>query len=348
MRPKPSKIRWRRSGLLAFLLLSLTAFEPASANQPPPGPRASGFVVLYDPASVSAFLSHPTGFDTIYLDTAVVTPGGSVKDSASATLVETLAAPHVPIVLTVSNLISSREGQDARLLESLFRHPKQEAALASALAKAVDGAPFTGINIDFEGLPRRDGPPLDHFLRVVGQALHREHKTLSIDVPPLTRRDARNSAFSYRAIGERVDEVLIMAYDFSYPGSPPGPIAPLWWVRQVIAYARTTIPSAKIVLGLPFYGYDWTGRRAVGLTLAQVQALMTQHHAHLQWNRRGDAPFFRYVDRHRVRHTVYFANVRSLCLELAAARAEHIGRVFYWFVGSGTTPVWRLVSSYQP
>ena len=47
-----------------------------------------------------------------------------------------------------------------------------------------------------------------------------------------------------------------MAYDYHWNGSPPGPIAPIGWVRSVISYARTQIPASRLVLGNPLSGYD--------------------------------------------------------------------------------------------
>jgi spore germination protein YaaH len=49
-----------------------------------------------------------------------------------------------------------------------------------------------------------------------------------------------------------------MAYDYSNSSSDPGPIAPLDWVRRIVAgtTAAAGDPS-KLVLGVPLYGYNW-------------------------------------------------------------------------------------------
>jgi spore germination protein YaaH len=39
-----------------------------------------------------------------------------------------------------------------------------------------------------------------------------------------------------------------MTYDYSWDTSPPGPIAPADWVREVIAWTVTEIPRHKVVL----------------------------------------------------------------------------------------------------
>jgi len=337
-----------RTALAAVLLLPLTGFARGSGIEPPGPSRLSGFVVLYDPVSVPMFLAHADRFETVYLDGAVLTEAGTVAMDAPAGVVSALAARHVPVELTVSNLVSPDAAQDARLVERVLKSSRRASELVRSLVREAAGAPFAGINIDFEALPRRDGPLFDRFLARLGRALHRRHRMLSVDVPALTRRSAGRSAYLYPALASPVDRVLIMAYDFSYPGSRPGPIAPLWWVRRVLTYARQSLPLAKIALGLPFYGYDWGGPRTVGLTLGQVSRLIARHRARPAWNRRAEAPYFRYRDARHRRHIVYFTDGRSVFLELALARADRIPDVFYWFVGSGAEPVWALVSTYRP
>lgn len=49
-----------------------------------------------------------------------------------------------------------------------------------------------------------------------------------------------------------------MAYDQSYPGGPPGPLASLSWVEKSIQYAiNQGVPKEKIVLGIGHYGRYW-------------------------------------------------------------------------------------------
>ncbi|MFT4111816.1 glycoside hydrolase family 18 protein [Silvibacterium sp.] len=71
-------------------------------------------------------------------------------------------------------------------------------------------------------------------------------------------------------IAKIVDQVAVMNYDYSGPWSHnTGLIAPLFTdpndphhdsVEQNIAeYEAAGVPSEKILMGLPFYGYSWTG-----------------------------------------------------------------------------------------
>ena len=70
----------------------------------------------------------------------------------------------------------------------------------------------------------------------------------------------------FAAISQLVDQVGIMNYDYSGPWShTTGFLAPLYLdearggsvERSILSYKQAGIPAAKLLMGLPFYGYGW-------------------------------------------------------------------------------------------
>ena len=49
-----------------------------------------------------------------------------------------------------------------------------------------------------------------------------------------------------------------MTYEWGYRYGSPMAVAPINQVERVLNYALTVIPSEKILMGIPNYGYDWT------------------------------------------------------------------------------------------
>src|SRR4029079_15730226 len=90
-----------------------------------------------------------------------------------------------------------------------------------------------------------------------GAALGGDGKVLSIPVGARTAATNWWPVHDYAGLGKVADRFRIMAYDYSYPGGTPGAIAPLPWVKQVVAYAVTVVPAGRIQLGAPLYAYDW-------------------------------------------------------------------------------------------
>jgi spore germination protein YaaH len=136
----------------------------------------------------------------------------------------------------------------ARMLHAPGLMARQVAAI-TALAVRQD---YAGIDIDYENLHAADRAAFTAFVTRLGAALHARGKVLSVAVFAKTT-DAGTAPFNvaqdYAAIGRAADQVRLMAYDYHWPTSPPGPVAPVSWVRGVLRYARTQIPAGRIVLG---------------------------------------------------------------------------------------------------
>ena len=98
------------------------------------------------------------------------------------------------------------------------------------------------------------------FIDELSTAMHFLGKVLTVSIPPIydTGRtgDSGYWVYDYAAIGEHVDRIRIMAYDYST--DRPGPIAPLAWVRSTVKAAKKAVDDdSKIVLGVPMYGRNW-------------------------------------------------------------------------------------------
>lgn len=94
-------------------------------------------------------------------------------------------------------------------------------------------------------------------------------------------------------------------------------VAPLNKVRQVVEYALTEIPSEKINLGIPNYGYDWTLPYVKGeskaITIGNVEAVQIaiERSVPIQFDETAQSPYFLY-EREGQQHEVWFEDVRSL------------------------------------
>ena len=93
-------------------------------------------------------------------------------------------------------------------------------------------------------------------------------------------------------------------------------VAPLNKVRQVVEYALTEIPSEKILLGIPNYGYDWTlpyvSGESKAITIGHVQAVQIaiEQDVPIRFDETARSPWFTYEEERT--HEVWFEDVRSL------------------------------------
>jgi spore germination protein len=229
------------------------------------------------------------------------------------------------IVPSIANITGGKwsYGPVGRMLHS----PELMAAQVAAIVALVQRNQYAGIDVDYENLHAADRQAFSTFVTRLARALHAQGKVLSVAVFAKTTNagtDPRNVAQDYAAIGRAADQVRLMAYDYHWASSAPGPVAPISWVSAVLRYAKTQIPASKIILGVPLYGYDWVGHHGTGVSWLQALRLSRQYHAAAHYDQASQAPWFSYRDAAGHEHTVWFENAASSRAKFAAAQSAHV------------------------
>ncbi|MBB5157832.1 glycosyl hydrolase family 18 protein [Saccharopolyspora phatthalungensis] len=263
--------------------------------------------------------------------------------------IEQLREAGIPIVPSLANITDGKWEYEpvARMLhDPVKRHDHVE-----EIVELVKREDYAGIDIDYENLRAGDRQVFTAFVTELGKALDEEGKTLSVAVFAKTSDagyDERNVAQDYAAIGRAADEVRLMGYDFHWATSPPGSIAPITWIREVLDYAKAQIPPERVVLGVPLYGYDWVDGHGTALTWLKAFRLATEHRAKVNYDPPTQSPWFRYTDAHGREHEVWFENTASSKAKFEAARGSGIRGVYLWMYGYEDTDTWRELQQSLP
>ncbi|WP_237068922.1 glycosyl hydrolase family 18 protein, partial [Lysinibacillus fusiformis] len=119
-------------------------------------------------------------------------------------------------------------------------------------------------------------------------------------------------AYDYAAIGSVADIVAVMTIDYGYPGGPPDPVSPIWWMEQVVQYSITQINPRKLQIAMPLYGYDkvvgTNATRALAIATAQNQAISIG--SPIQFDLPSMSPWYRHWST-GVEHVVWYEDIRS-------------------------------------
>jgi len=287
-----------------------------------------------------------------------VTPDGGVAlrsgldPTAVRSALDRLHVGGVAVLPTVTNTRGGAWAPD--VVQRVLHDPGLRDRHVVALVDLVLREGFAGVDVDYEELAGADRDAFSSFLARLGPALHAHGRLLAVDVFAAeddAGYDERNRAQDLAAIGRSADQVRLMAYDWRWETSAAGPVAPVTWVGRVVAHAVTRVPRAKLVLGVPTYGYDWAGpvgkHPATVVSWAQAEALSASRGAPVRWSGSAQSPALRYVDDAGLEHELWFEDGRSTAAKLRLAREQGLGGVFLWLVGDVDPTAWSLLGAYR-
>lgn len=245
-------------------------------------------------------------------------------------------------LLTVTNLTEA--GFNSELVRRVLNTPDVQAHLIDNIIAAATSRGYGGVTIDFEGVQPADRQAFVTFLQALRTRTQAAGLNLSIAVPAKTS-DAVPwvRGYDYEAIGAIVDQFFIMAYDWHHAGSEPGATAPIADVRATVNYAADLMDADKIILGTPFYGYDWiipysgaTPGRAITYSAAVNLAMAEQ--VPINFSEADQSAYFYYTDDLGRNHVVWFEDVRSLIAKTEIVYDRQLGGIGTWQINFPMAP----------
>ena len=236
-----------------------------------------------------------------------------------------------------TSILSSEELQD-KVLDEALRIMREKG--------------YLGLDFDFEYLGAENRERYNEFLRKAVAKLKPEGFFISVALAPKIAGDQVGVLYEghdYQAIGQIVDFIFFMTYEWGWSGGPPMAVSPLNQVRRVMDYAVSVVPRDKIMMGIPLYGYDWTlpyvpgGPFARAVSHQRAIELAVQYNARIEYDPISQAPFFTYYDEQRREHIVWFDDARSIQAKFNLVKELGIRGFFYWVLGFEFPQNWLLI-----
>lgn len=211
-----------------------------------------------------------------------------------------------------------------------------------AIVDKVSQMGYDGIEIDYENLLVTDKQVFVLFLRELKAALSIINKkvvaTLMAKIDP-TGDVSGATAHDYYGIGQVVDTVRIMAYDYSW--TTPGPMAPSDWVKQVFTYAVSVIPREKLEAGLPTYGYNW-GTRRTGVFYQDAINTAKMYNVPIMEDPQN-GPHYKYTDNNGTPHEVWFTNAFNFKTFLQIVKQLNLHGIALWHPGNDDPAIYDVI-----
>jgi spore germination protein YaaH len=256
----------------------------------------------------------------------------------------------------------------AALLSSSAAHKK----LLTSLDSLILAYPITGIHIDIEysgtATPAmRQG--MTNLMETLHTHLSQKYKGMNLSIAMYAGAADGYQIWDVEKIEPNVDHIVVMAYDFHRRSSPKaGPVAPLFggkelWdsdINQHLQAFLKIVPPQKILLGVPFYGYEWqtTSQNAQALTFPEtgatasfgrVQKILAQREqlkATEHWNEAALSPYITYTEDGK-QYVLYYENSRSISYKLDYVNQLELGGIAIWALGyeGNNRELWDVINT---
>ena len=243
---------------------------------------------------------------------------------------------------------------DVERAELVLTDQAVQTALIGEIQATMARKGFAGLDVDFEYLPGTLADAYAAFLGRLRRLLGARGWFVWAALAPKTSAGQPGLLYeghNYAKVGAAVDAVLLMTYEWGYTYGPPMAVAPLPNVRAVLDYAVTEIPAAKILLGVPNYGYDWPlpyrqgETRAESLSNQEAIRRAIRHRAEIRFDETAQAPWYRYQAEDGTLHEVWFEDARSQAAKLRLVAEYGFLGAGYWNIMRPFPQTWLVLAS---
>lgn len=280
-------------------------------------------------------------------------PDGSLVDLDDTALIASASALGTAPLMHLSTLTEDG-GFSNELAHLVLTDATVQAVLMEQLQQTILQKGYAGLDVDFEFVYAEDADAYASFIARLREMLSPLGLPVIVALAPKTSSTQPGLLYeghNYAALGNAADQVLLMTYEWGYTYGPPMAVAPLPNVRRVVEYALTEISPAKIWLGVPNYGYDWTlpfiqgESKALSISNEYAVSLAWQYGVSISYDAYAQAPFFNYQDENGRLHEVWFEDARSIRAKLSLIPQYGLWGGGYWNLMRPFPQNWLVLDS---
>ncbi|XP_069673533.1 chitinase domain-containing protein 1 [Periplaneta americana] len=230
------------------------------------------------------------------------------------------------------------DGWSTKDFNSLITNGDELKYMVNTLLDCAKDYTFDGFVFEFwsQAIGRLSNKHLVQILQKMARKLRSAELIVILVIPPI--RGHEPEAFDvedFDLLADNVDAFSLMTYDFSNP-QRPGPNSPIIWARKCVERLcpQSSDPRrSNILLGLNFYGNDYTSMGGGPIVSHQYISLLQQARGYLQYDTNSAEHYFE-LKLKTGRHTVFYPTLYSIQKRIKLAEELGIGLAI-WELGQG-------------
>lgn len=257
------------------------------------------------------------------------------------------------------------ESQTA-LIDSISSSTSRQKTITT-IVNTIEESGASGVNIDYEPLGDIAPSVRNNFTQFIGELraqldkLDGLGKLLTISVYASSANKPR--IWDLAKLEPFTNHFVVMTYDYTMPGSNnSGPNSPLRGsgdlyehdITKNIAEITMLVPPKKILLGIPYYGYQWdtidstkyspTLSKGSTASLERIDKMLNDKTLEMVWDRNSLTPYGVATSGGQTTQ-IYFENETSMRLKIQFVKATGLGGIAIWALGyeGNNTWVWSII-----
>lgn len=279
-----------------------------------------------------------------------ILPSGNLQTINDEEIINQALNHNVAPLMVITN-IGENGSFDSDLAHLFLTDNNLQNTLINNILNILNSKNYKGLNIDFEYIYPEDKELYNDFLKKIQPILNQNNYILITALAPKTSANQSGllyEAHDYEQHGQIANRVILMTYEWGYAYSEPMAISPINKVEKVLNYAITEIPSTKILMGIPNYGYNWEipfikGIRATSISNVDAINTARDNKVNINYDNTSQAPYFNYMKDNQ-EHQVWFEDARSIISKLLLAKQYNLAGVSYWTIDKLFPQNWLILS----